>query len=156
MQGITLIDVDGLSKLKDETLLRRAAEVPKARAIIQTHLRELMDWHEMRKHVPVLKQVKIKLQEIHGSPLFEQMAPENPLLSGRDQKIQRVLNGMASKMRRENQRGCFILKRSTSLSPDDKHQNMSKKLRIGTRESQLALWQANLREIITQSTGHRR
>jgi glutamyl-tRNA reductase len=109
LRDISLIDVDGLSKLKDETLLRRAAEVPKARLIIQNHLGELMEWHEMRKHVPVLKQVKIKLLEIHGSPLFEQTVPEKPVSVNRDQKIQRVLNGMASKMRRENQRGCFYI-----------------------------------------------
>jgi glutamyl-tRNA reductase len=109
LPGITLIDVDGLSKLKDDTLLRRAAEIPKARTIIQSHLRELMDWHDMRRNVPVLKQVKIKLQEIHSSPLFEQSAPENIPSISRDQKIQRVLNGMASKMRRENQRGCFYI-----------------------------------------------
>ena len=109
LEYVTLIDVDGLSKLKDETLMRRAAEVPKARVIIQTHLRELLEWHEMRKYVPVLKQVKIKLQEIHSSTLFEQPIPENPNSDNRDQKIQRVLNGMASKMRRENQRGCFYI-----------------------------------------------
>jgi glutamyl-tRNA reductase len=109
LPSVTLIDVDGLSKLKDETLLRRAVEVPKARLIIQSHLRELMEWHDMRKHVPILRQVKIKLQEIHGSPLFEQPLPEKPSPINRDQKIQRVLNGMASKMRRENQRGCFYI-----------------------------------------------
>jgi glutamyl-tRNA reductase len=109
LKNITLIDVDGLSKLKDETLQRRAAEVPKARVIIQTHMRELLEWHEMRKYVPVLKQVKIKLQEIHGSPLFEQSLQEQPSPVIRDQKIQRVLNGMASKMRRENQSGCFYI-----------------------------------------------
>jgi glutamyl-tRNA reductase len=109
LQHITLMDVDGLSKLKDETLLRRAAEVPKAQVIIETHLRELMEWHDMRKHVPVLKQVKIKLQEIHSSSFFEQQLAELPSPVTRDQKIQRVLNGMASKMRRENQRGCFYL-----------------------------------------------
>jgi glutamyl-tRNA reductase len=109
LSNVTLIDVDGLSKLKDETLLRRAAEVPKARKIIQNHLSELMEWHEMRKHVPVLKLVKIKLQEIHGSPLFDQPVSEKPSFKYRDQKIQRVLNGMASKMRRENQRGCYYI-----------------------------------------------
>jgi glutamyl-tRNA reductase len=109
LQNVKLIDVDGLSLFKDETLQRRAAEVPKARAIIQYHFNELMEWHEMRKHVPVLRQVKIKLQEIHGSPLFEQLTPEKPSSIGRDQKIQRVLNGMASKMRRENQRGCYYI-----------------------------------------------
>lgn len=109
LDHVTLIDVDDLSLLKDETLLRRAAEVPKARAIILNHFNELMEWYEMRKHVPVLKQVKIKLQEIHGSPLFEQLTPGKPSSAGRDQKIQRVLNGMASKMRRENQRGCHYI-----------------------------------------------
>ncbi len=109
LQDATLIDVDGLSKLKDETLLRRAAEVPKARRIIEDHLKELMEWHEMRKHVPVLKLVKIKLQEIHGSPLFDQPLSVVPSFINRDQKIQRVLNGMASKMRRENQHGCYYI-----------------------------------------------
>jgi glutamyl-tRNA reductase len=109
LHNVTLIDVDGLSKLKDETLLRRAAEVPKARMIIQNHLKELMEWHEMRKHVPVLKLVKIKLQEIHGSPLFDQPLSAESSFVNRDQKIQRVLNGMASKMRRENQRGCYYI-----------------------------------------------
>ena len=106
---VQLIDVDDLSLLKDETLLRRAAEVPKAQAIIQNHFNELLEWYEMRKHVPVLRQVKIKLQEIHGSPLFEQLTPGKPTSISRDQKIQRVLNGMASKMRRENQRGCYYI-----------------------------------------------
>ncbi len=109
IREVTLIDVDGLSKLKDETLLKRAAEVPKARNIIQFHLRELMEWHEMRKNVPVLKLVKTKLQEIHGSPLFEIQQTVEPSSLIRDQKIQRVLNGMATKMRRENQRGCFYI-----------------------------------------------
>jgi glutamyl-tRNA reductase len=109
LKHVKLIDVDGLSILKDETLVRRAAEIPKARAIIQSHLNELMDWHEMRKHVPVLKQVKIKLQEIHCSPLFKEPLPEKQSSVNRDQKIQRVLNGMASKMRRENQRGCYYI-----------------------------------------------
>jgi glutamyl-tRNA reductase len=109
LSNVTLIDVDGLSKLKDETLLRRAAEIPKARKIIQNHLSELMEWHEMRKHVPVLKLVKIKLQEIHGSALFDQPVSEELSFIYRDQKIQRVLNGMASKMRRVNQRGCYYI-----------------------------------------------
>jgi glutamyl-tRNA reductase len=109
LPDVTLMDVDGLSKLKDETLLRRAEEIPKARKIIENHLREIMEWHEMRKHVPVLKLVKIKLQEIHDSPLFEQPISGEPSIFNRDQKIQRVLNGMASKMRRENQRGCHYI-----------------------------------------------
>ncbi len=103
---ITLIDVDSLSRMKDETLQRRAAEVPKAQAIIAGHMRELLDWHDMRQHVPVLKEVKIKLREIYSSPLFEHSTITRTPTVATDQKIQRVLNGMASKMRKENQRGC--------------------------------------------------
>ncbi len=106
LSNINLVDVDNLSRMKDETLQRRAAEVPKARAIIAGHMEELLEWHEMRRHVPVLREVKIKLQEIDRSPLFDQQSHRKSPSVATDQKIQRVLNGMASKMRRENQRGC--------------------------------------------------
>ncbi len=104
---VQLIDVDNLSRIKDATLQQRAAEIPKAKDIIAGHLQELLDWQAMRRNVPVLKEVRTKLQEIHCSPWFEQSinpTPAAPVTA--DQRIQRVLNGMASKMRRENQRGC--------------------------------------------------
>ncbi len=107
LTGIRLIDVDSLSRIKDETLLLRAAEIPKAKDIIAAHMQELLEWQAMRRNVPVLKEVRTKLQEIHCSPWFEQSinpTPATPVTA--DQRIQRVLNGMASKMRRENQRGC--------------------------------------------------
>src|SRR3984957_15017096 len=65
LPGITLVNVDELSKIKDETLQKREAEVPKARTIIAAHIAEWMDWYKMRQHVPVLKAVKTKLKELH-------------------------------------------------------------------------------------------
>ena len=96
LSNIQLINVDELSKMKDETLAKRQAEVPKAKAIIATHIEEFIDWYEMRKHVPVLKAVKIKLKEINAHPLAEK-------------RIQRVINGMATKMRTQNNRGCHYI-----------------------------------------------
>jgi glutamyl-tRNA reductase len=113
LADIHLVNVDELSKLKDKTLQKREAEVPKARHIIDTHMAEFMDWFEMRKHVPVLKAVKSKLQEIntflppylHGlSPIATACTPPDA-----DAKIQRVINGMATKMRSANQRGCHYI-----------------------------------------------
>ena len=106
LPNITLVNVDELSKMKDETLSKRIAEVPKAKAIIAEHIEEFVDWYKMRKNVPVLKAVKVKLKEIHTSPLFipltiDQQSP--------DERIQRVINGMASKMREQNQRGCYYI-----------------------------------------------
>lgn len=93
--GIELVNVDELSKLKDKTLHKRQAEVPKAKKVIAEHISEFLEWHEMRKHVPVLKAVKSKLQEIHLNPDQE--------------RIQKVINGMAVKMRQHNQRGCHYI-----------------------------------------------
>jgi glutamyl-tRNA reductase len=63
--------------------------------------------------------VKIKLQEINRSPLFEQPTSSAPSLAT-DRKIQRVLNGMASKMRRENQRGCQYIQAINEFIAADK------------------------------------
>lgn len=95
LPGIELINVDELSKLKDKTLHKRKAEVPKAQKVIAEHIAEFLEWHEMRKHVPVLRAVKSKLQEIHINPDKE--------------RIQKVINGMAVKMRQHNQRGCHYI-----------------------------------------------
>jgi glutamyl-tRNA reductase len=110
LSGISLINVDELSRMKDETLLKREAEVPKAKAIIASHIAELMEWQEMRRHVPVLKAVKTKLKELHTCPIFNRLAGESfPATTHSDEQIQRVLNGMATKMRHHNQGGCHYI-----------------------------------------------
>jgi glutamyl-tRNA reductase len=109
---ISLVNVDELSKLKDKTLQKRVAEIPRARAIIAEQLSAFLEWFEMRKHVPVLRAVKTKLKEIHERPLFVQSLDTDidvVLASSPDKKIQRVINGMATKMRQHNQRGCHYI-----------------------------------------------
>ena len=108
LENIELINVDHLSKLKDETLARRQAEVPRAKAILAEYIAEFLDWCEMRKHVPVLKAVKTKLKEIHYSKLYLDHLPDSQRNQGED-KNQRVINGMASKLRAQNQRGCHYI-----------------------------------------------
>ncbi len=111
LPNVHLVNVDELSKLKDETLQKREAEVPKARLVIDEHMAGFMDWFEMRKHVPVLKAVKTKLQEIQAFPLYlKGLSPVSTTCTiDADAKIQRVINGMASKMRQVNQRGCYYI-----------------------------------------------
>ena len=55
LPNVHLINVDELSKLKDETLRMRLAEVPKAKAIIEEVMEEFKAWYEMRRHVPLLQ-----------------------------------------------------------------------------------------------------
>ena len=106
---IKLVNVDELSRVKDETLQKRAAEVPKALAIICEHVQAFLEWHDMRRHVPVLKEVKSKLRQIHSdvSGTQEIMIPITSLCEkAKEARIQKVINGMAVKMRYHHQPGC--------------------------------------------------
>lgn len=110
MPNITLVNVDELSKLKDETLQKREAEIPAVKAIIHEQLESFIEWLQLRKHVPFLKAVKMKLLEIHTDPYYLQ---HNCSLSitheNHQHNIQKVLNGMAIKMRQKNQYGCHYI-----------------------------------------------
>jgi len=104
LPGVEVVNVDQLSKLKDETLRQRTAEVPKARRIISEIMLEFTAWSEMRKHVPMLKDLKLKLKEIHAHPQNIQSQTSCP--KKLDTHIQRVLNDTAGKMKIQNQKGC--------------------------------------------------
>jgi glutamyl-tRNA reductase len=103
LPGVELVNVDALSRLKDETLKMRQAEVPKAKAIIAEGMQEFGEWHDMRKHVPMLKDLKSKLKELHAHPHYTQNITCPKKL---DVHIQRVLNDTAGKIKVKNQRGC--------------------------------------------------
>jgi glutamyl-tRNA reductase len=110
LPNIVFVNVDELSRLKDETLQKREAEVPRARSIIAEYLGEFMDWYAMRKHVPVLKAVKTKLKELHNCPLFIRLSGEQLAVHrDTDDQIQRVINGMATRMRLHNRQGCHYI-----------------------------------------------
>jgi glutamyl-tRNA reductase len=104
--GITLVDVDELSKQTDETLQRREEEVPQAKAIIDEHIGDFIEWYEMRRHVPVLKAVKQKLMEIRNSDLFDMDSISPVAVTSNPQAIQKVINTMAIKLRQHNTKGC--------------------------------------------------
>lgn len=108
LSNITLINVDDLSRIKDDTIKKREAAVPLAKAIINTHIEDFIAWNNMRKHVPVLKAVKSKLQEITTCGLFFPLAPPS-VDTVYTQKIQQVINVMALKMREQNQQGCHYI-----------------------------------------------
>ena len=109
LPGVHLVNVDELSKSKDNTLRQRESEVPKARQILAEYINEFKEWYEMRRHVPVLKAVKTKLHEINSDPFFLPLYKHQVSSNFTDQKIQRVINGMAFKMKTVNQKGCHYI-----------------------------------------------
>jgi glutamyl-tRNA reductase len=107
LPNVQMVNVDELSKLKDETLKMRMAEAPKAKAIIADIMEEFSEWCEMRRHVPMLKQLKVKLKELYTHPLYSN--PTTTCPKKLDVYIQRVLNETAGKIKTQNQRGCQYL-----------------------------------------------
>ena len=112
LANVHLVNVDELSKLKDETLKKRMAEVPKAKLIINELIAEFFEWHEMRRHVPLLKAAKSKLKEIHNHSLY---VSYNCCPKEADLRIQRVINDMATKIRLQNQGACHYIEAINSF-----------------------------------------
>ena len=107
LPGITFINVDVLSKIKDETLQKRSAEVPKAIAIIDEHIVEFKEWYDMRRNVPVLKEVKNKLKELHTDPVLQGHTSDGTPMQ--NERIQKVINTLATKMRNDYTPGCHYI-----------------------------------------------
>ena len=103
VEGITFVNVDDLSKINDETLRKREAEIPKAKALITYHIHEFAEWYLMRQNVPVLRAAKEKIQELNQQ-LFEAVQEEDTA-----DKVQKVLNNMAMKLKNESRPGCFYI-----------------------------------------------
>ena len=109
LSNVKFVDVDKLSKIKDETLAQRQAEVPKAIAIINGLITEFREWCDMRKNVPVLKEVKNKLRSLNAAPLFTGSLFCSDPNSDNEEKIQKVVSSLASKIRKNNTLGCHYI-----------------------------------------------
>lgn len=104
LSGINLVNVDELSKLKDKTLKKRESEIPKAKAIITESLQEFLEWNEMRRLVPILLDLKTKLQGLQSFSAETFLQKETAEL-----KIQRVVNETAGKIKKTNTKGCHYI-----------------------------------------------
>ncbi|HUZ61413.1 MAG TPA: glutamyl-tRNA reductase [Hanamia sp.] len=110
LPNIKVIHVDQISKLKDESLIKRAAEIPKAKKIIAGQIKEFMQWHKMRRQVPILKSIKAKLEEINQFPFFTSDIKENDFqFISMESRIQDVINSMATKMLGSKCKGCHYI-----------------------------------------------
>ncbi|MEC3964086.1 glutamyl-tRNA reductase [Flagellimonas halotolerans] len=61
LDNVTLVHLDQLSQITDETLSKRKEYVPKAEAIIERVKKDFLKWLETRKFAPVINALKDKL-----------------------------------------------------------------------------------------------
>ena len=64
LDNVTLVNVDELSKITDETLAIRQQEIPVAESIIKTHNQEFQEWLNHRKFTPAITALKESLKTI--------------------------------------------------------------------------------------------
>lgn len=64
IEGVSLVNVDELSKITDKTIAIRKNEIPAAEKIIEKYKGEFNDWISHRKFVPAVNALKESLQMI--------------------------------------------------------------------------------------------
>jgi glutamyl-tRNA reductase len=64
LNGVSLVNVDALSKITDETLAIRQQEIPLAEKIIETHNEEFNSWLNHRRFTPAIAALKESLEII--------------------------------------------------------------------------------------------
>ncbi|MRI00971.1 glutamyl-tRNA reductase [Kriegella sp. EG-1] len=104
LENITLIHLDHLSQMTDETLERRKLFVPHAESIISEVKGEFSQWLETRKFAPVIKALKQKLNTMKDEELDYQSkkridfdAQQADVISGRI--IQKITKQFANHLK---------------------------------------------------------
>ena len=107
VDGVTLIHLDHLSQMTDETLENRKLYIPQAEAIIEEIKQEFISWTKQRKFAPTINALKAKMNEIKASELnfqrkkltnFDEVQAE--LISNRI--IQKITNHFANHLKDED------------------------------------------------------
>jgi glutamyl-tRNA reductase len=107
IDGVTLIHLDHLSQMTDETLENRKKYIPAAEEIIEEIKEEFMAWTKQRKFAPTIHALKEKLNSIKEAELnvqrkkisnFDEEQAE--LISTRI--IQKITNHFASHLKDDN------------------------------------------------------
>lgn len=72
LPGVTLVHLDRLSRITDDTLSQRQRFIPQAEAIIAQVREDFNQWLESRRFAPVIKALKEKLQAMKEEELDHQ------------------------------------------------------------------------------------
>ena len=107
IEGVTLVHMDHLSQITDETLENRKKFIPQAEAIIEEISDEFNTWTKGRKYAPTIHALKAKLQSIKEIEMAYQRKKMNnfdedqaEIISNRI--IQKITNHFANHLKDEN------------------------------------------------------
>ena len=99
LPGTTLLNVDEVSRILDNTISLRQAEIPRALEIIDDTLGSLEQWHRQQFNNPLLVQVKSQLFQLNETYFHE--------LNG--DKIHKTIAALAIQLKHKNNKGCLCI-----------------------------------------------
>jgi glutamyl-tRNA reductase len=107
VEGVSLVHMDHLSQITDETLENRKKQIPAAEAIIEEIKEEFYTWSKGRKYAPTIHALKAKLNAIKQTELtYQKKKMDNfdeeqaEIISNRI--IQKITNHFANHLKDEN------------------------------------------------------
>lgn len=89
-ETIQLINVDGLSKMVDDTLDARRNGIPAAKEIIEHHKAEFSEWLSTREFVPIIQSFKERLEFLQMHEL-KNLQKKNPSINGTETAVAQKL-----------------------------------------------------------------
>ncbi len=107
IENVTVIHLDHLSQMTDETLERRKQFIPQAESIIEDIKRDFIQWLETRKFAPVIKALKKKLNtmkeeelDYQSKKIFDFNSEQADVISNRI--IQKITKQFANHLKQAN------------------------------------------------------
>ena len=97
LKDIELLNVDEISVILDKTISLRQAEIPKAMAIIETTMRDTMEWYRKHSNSPLLRKIKEQLHKLNKSHLNNSYSEE---------KIHKTISSLAIQLHNKDNKGC--------------------------------------------------
>lgn len=97
IEGITVLNVDEVSSILDQTITLRKAEIPKAKKIIDETIGSLEEWHRLQFNNPLLRMVKSQLFQLNETYHLENSSPD---------KIHKTVSSLAIQLKVKKDKGC--------------------------------------------------
>lgn len=69
LENVSLVHLDQLSQITDETFAQRKKDIPKAQGIIESVKKDFLKWLETRKFAPVINALKEKLKTMKAEEI---------------------------------------------------------------------------------------
>ena len=107
LDNVSLVHLDDLSQITDNTIEKRKAQIPKAEMIIEEVKDEFAAWLETRKYAPTIKALKKKLQEIKSEEMDYQRKKQHDFNEDQadilsDRIIQKITKHFANHLKEED------------------------------------------------------